>query len=161
MGDKAFLSGFGQGGTVLCTHPFPENAPATIDFGELTKDRAGKLTLLRIVILIRMAAELVVKRDGRKVGDTRVTVADGWKEITVTFSKNTVVVETTPLAGGWSSCSSSTRSLTFADFGQDHETGSRWLHASHLVADPGAMITRDPPSSRCPDLHHHTPGTSR
>jgi hypothetical protein len=93
VGDKAYVSEFEAGRTVLCTHPFNDVSPATIDFGDLTLDKIGTLTLLARCYPKTDGCRLVVKVDGRNIGDTRVRDEDGWKEIPVPFSKNSVVVE--------------------------------------------------------------------
>ena len=40
-----------------------------------------------------MAWTFVVKKDARNIGDWRISGEDGWQQITLPFSKNSVMVE--------------------------------------------------------------------
>jgi soluble cytochrome b562 len=90
---RAQFSEFGGRLDVLCTHPFDLVQPATIDFGALTIERAGTLTLWAHGYPRTDGGRVLVKKDAQNIGDWRVSGEDGWQQITVPFSNNSVVVE--------------------------------------------------------------------
>jgi hypothetical protein len=94
-----YIEGFGSQGKVLCTHPIKPEIPATIDFGDLTFDETGTLTLLALGYPGTDGGRVVVKVDGQILSQTTVTGTDGWQVISVPLHRNRVVVEHHPV--GW------------------------------------------------------------
>jgi hypothetical protein len=92
-GGKAFVTDLDDGGYALCSHPISGEVPATIDFGDLTDGVNGTLRLWVRNYPRTDGGMVVVKKDGRIFGRTRVVDADGWQEITVPLSRNRVEVE--------------------------------------------------------------------
>ena len=75
-GGQGLLSGIDEGGAVLCTHPFNDITPATIDFSNITLDRVGTLTLVARCYP-RKDGRVVVKVDGRNFGTRESAGEDG------------------------------------------------------------------------------------
>ncbi|HKM54978.1 MAG TPA: serine/threonine-protein kinase, partial [Isosphaeraceae bacterium] len=84
---------------VLCTEALSSTSPATIDFGRITKDRTGSLTLLVHGYPGHRGQRIVVKSDDDIINEYIVHFADGWKKIEVPFRRNEIVVE--HHAEGW------------------------------------------------------------